>query len=743
MKNIKTDFHENILKVMKSGVSKHLVDASLTLVWGNDAFYRLLDCEKEEFQSRYHEYCSCFEAMPQYFEVLKKAIAEAQKHNQEHMECDLIIQDIHGQQHWIRCSGTMIPQKDQTIIYFIYTIIDDVYHSQQLSQESLDECLNDLEWMMSEYTGNVYISDMDTYELLYVNQRACDTLQRTEAQLIGKKCYKAIQGRTSPCPFCTNAFLKKKETYSWEFYNPVLKRTFIIKDRALNWKGHKARIELSYDMYTSEYKLAKKDQEREAILKTIPGGMARIDARDSSTVLWYNGIFLDMIGYTKEQFESELHSQCDYLNSNDLRRIQKMVKSLKHTGDNIVFEAKAYTRAKEERLWTVTLCYISAEDSWDGIPSYYSVGLDVTEERKQMEKLRYKAEKDALTGIYNRETLQSYVDTYIAEHPNSKNALFMIDTDDFKLINDTHGHMVGDIVLSEMAAGMKKIMRKQDLVGRIGGDEFAIFMEEISSYEDAKQKAKELVNVFHHLFDQEKKEIEVSCSIGIAIYPEDGDSFNKLYGCADKALYQAKTQGKNGYALFDSDTMDMIKMMDRSSYVTSIDSEQSYAESTDNLARYVFRILYQMDDIKTAIQMILEIVGKQFDVSRAYVFESTEDGAYTNNTYEWCNEGVTAQMKHLQHISYADLHDYTSLFNDQGIFYCRDIHTLDEELIKVFDQQDIHSTLQCAIKQNDFFAGFIGFDECSGLRLWTKEEVSTLTLIAQILAVFMQLKPTK
>ena len=65
MKNMNTDFHENILKVMKSGVSKHLVDASLTLVWGNDAFYRLLDCKKEEFQSRYHEFCSCFEAMPQ------------------------------------------------------------------------------------------------------------------------------------------------------------------------------------------------------------------------------------------------------------------------------------------------------------------------------------------------------------------------------------------------------------------------------------------------------------------------------------------------------------------------------------------------------------------------------------------------------------------------------------------------------------------------------------------------------
>ncbi|MCB6603942.1 diguanylate cyclase, partial [Erysipelatoclostridium ramosum] len=69
----------------------------------------------------------------------------------------------------------------------------------------------------------------------------------------------------APCPFCTNAHLKKNETYSWEFYNSKLKRTFMIKDRMLNWKGHRARLELSYDMYSAEYKLAKKDQERESI----------------------------------------------------------------------------------------------------------------------------------------------------------------------------------------------------------------------------------------------------------------------------------------------------------------------------------------------------------------------------------------------------------------------------------------------------------------------------------------------
>ena len=74
----------------------------------------------------------------------------------------------------------------------------------------------------------------------------------------------------------------------------------MIKNRIVNWYGHKARIELSHDMYSAEYKLAKKDREREALLRTIPGGFARLDARDFKTVLWYGADFLDMIGYTKE-----------------------------------------------------------------------------------------------------------------------------------------------------------------------------------------------------------------------------------------------------------------------------------------------------------------------------------------------------------------------------------------------------------------------------------------------------------
>lgn len=138
----------------------------------------------------------------------------------------------------------------------------------------------------------------------------------------------------------------------------------MIRDRIINWQGRRSRIELSHDMLSAEYKLAKKDQEREAILKTIPGGLARVDARDCETVLWYGGKFLEMLGYTAGQFIHELHSKCSYVHPDDRERAASLMRSISKTGEYTVAEFKFVTRSGEVRALTVTFCYVSGEDSW-------------------------------------------------------------------------------------------------------------------------------------------------------------------------------------------------------------------------------------------------------------------------------------------------------------------------------------------------------------------------------------------
>lgn len=371
---------------------------------------------------------------------------------------------------------------------------------------------------------------------------------------------------------------------------------------------------------------------------------------------------------------------------------------------------------------------------------YSVIGIlfDINGEKQFMDKLRSQAEQDSLTGLYNRKETETRIKEQLDATPDQRCALFMIDTDNFKQINDTKGHMLGDVVLTEMASAMKSFMRTTDIVGRIGGDEFVIFMIDIPSRDAARKKAEHLSETIRHLFENEKIPIQVTCSIGVAVSPEDGNDFKTLYRHADQALYQAKIHGKNKYMMYDNEHTYYPEETGYSSIGAHIDSESRPMQSQGDLLADVFKTLYRMDNPDKAINLILEIVGRKFDVSRAYIFESTEDGKYTSNTYEWCNEGVLPQIDMLQNLSYKQFDDYHTLFRENSIFYCRDINTLHPNQRKILGDQGIFSTLQCAFWREKSLAGFIGFDECTGLRLWTKEEVDILSLISQMVAIFLQ-----
>lgn len=243
-------------------------------------------------------------------------------------------------------------------------------------------------WMLDEYAGNVYISDMENYELLYLNKVSCESLGHTYEEVIGKKCYEVIQGRATPCPFCTNDRITYDEFYEWEFYNKFLDRTFIIKNRIVNWNGRRARLELSHDNYSSEYKLSKKDRELDAMLRTIPGGMIRIDARDYNKLLWYSNKFLSIIGYSKTEYEKELRDRRDYIHPEDKPRVFEMMDKARETEESVIMEIRIITHSGETRIVTATISYVKADESWDDIPSFYSLGIDTTKEHLEQARQR-------------------------------------------------------------------------------------------------------------------------------------------------------------------------------------------------------------------------------------------------------------------------------------------------------------------------------------------------------------------
>ena len=369
-------------------VCKLLLDDELTILWANDNFYISSGFGKDEYQTLFPSIKAYYAGHGEEFHKIKNAFAAASKKAGRRAKVDCRRPLKNGGCAWINIDAVITGEvvDGSEVALAVYSDISDLTRLKAERDQLLEEKTRYFEWMMDEYVGNIYISDLETYELLFLNKTAAATLHTTKAEVTGKKCYEVIQGRTSPCPFCNNALLTEDDVYAWEFDNPNLKKTFMIRNRVINWQGRRSRIELSHDMLSAEYKLAKKDQEREAILKTIPGGLARVDARDCETVLWYGGKFLEMLGYTAGQFIHELHSKCSYVHPDDRERAASLMRSISKTGEYTVSEFKFVTRSGEVRNLAVTFCYVSGEDSWDGIPSIYSVGIDITEERREQER---------------------------------------------------------------------------------------------------------------------------------------------------------------------------------------------------------------------------------------------------------------------------------------------------------------------------------------------------------------------
>ncbi|MBO6112138.1 MAG: diguanylate cyclase [Lachnospiraceae bacterium] len=176
---------------------------------------------------------------------------------------------------------------------------------------------------------------------------------------------------------------------------------------------------------------------------------------------------------------------------------------------------------------------------------------DITVEKRQHEELKAQVERDGMTGLLNKTTMQSEVEDYLKTCDiNACHALLMIDTDNFKGVNDNLGHMSGDDVIKFVASTIKDTFRDSDFVGRMGGDEFMVFMK-YTTPGITEERAGRLNSRIKRTITENGVSVNISCSIGIAYYGRDGEDYDSLYKAADDALYVAKEAGKDCYRVYE------------------------------------------------------------------------------------------------------------------------------------------------------------------------------------------------
>ena len=155
---------------------------------------------------------------------------------------------------------------------------------------------------------------------------------------------------------------------------------------------------------------------------------------------------------------------------------------------------------------------------------------------------------DALTGLYNKKVTEERINEVLLEQPEAMHAFLILDLDRFKEVNDGYGHAAGDAVLREFAGLLRNYFRENDVIGRIGGDEFVVLMKNVDSKDSVRNRTGSLVQKIGALEFSDMPE-HITSSIGIAFAPKQGDCYMDLYKAADGALYETKRRGRNGYTV--------------------------------------------------------------------------------------------------------------------------------------------------------------------------------------------------
>jgi diguanylate cyclase (GGDEF)-like protein/PAS domain S-box-containing protein len=268
-------------------------------------------------------------------------------------------------------------------------------------------------------------------------------------------------------------------------------------------------------------------------------------------VIAVNNAFTDISGYSQDEMkqQSQLLLKPEYFEYDHYDDFNSAL------NNDIQWEGEIHYPDKSGKIIPVKLSASAVKDEENITTNYIYVYSDISE-RKDFEKtLQHLAQHDHLTDLPNRMLLNDRLEHAMirTERESKKLAVLFLDLDEFKNINDTMGHDVGDNILIQISNRLKDMIRKGDTLARYGGDEFIVVMEGIDTNNDAINLAEKLISCVNPDFIIDDKHYNLGVSIGISIYPEHADTVSELISNSDKAMYCAKTEGSNIYKLYSPD----------------------------------------------------------------------------------------------------------------------------------------------------------------------------------------------
>ena len=307
------------------------------------------------------------------------------------------------------------------------------------------------------------------------------------------------------------------------------------------------------------------------LMNRIPGAFFVFDRHTYKFVFVSDGL-LNQFGLSEKAFLEKYYNSFEmFMYKEDRKRVKELLEGQFDFEDYCEANFRVKSILDDEKFMIFQGRLVVEND---GSENVYGLLFDVTEmvvsqqeinrmnqelynktaeEHNRHLQISNRARMDSLTGILNKATVTDTIIDYLKEsEPDQIHALLMIDCDNFKKVNDNFGHAVGDEVIKYFASVLKRTFRDSDVKGRFGGDEFMVFMKNTTK-EATILRATQLNEAIKKPYLKDGKEINISCSIGIAYYPKDGNSFENLFEAADDALYKAKSAGKDRFYVYTKD----------------------------------------------------------------------------------------------------------------------------------------------------------------------------------------------
>lgn len=468
----------------------------------------------------------------------------------------------------------------------------------------------------------------------------------------------------------------------------------------------------------------------------------RYDNRSDKLELYKN------VGGTFVNSFSSVDFETFFLSSNmvcdeDEETFGVICNNLKTGIDSGVFELRLRLPDDPDYRWyrfTIKTGRDSADGEYKG-----AVGKieDISTIKLANQRLIEKAERDPLTKLYNKAATKTLIQNYLrTDSRDTFDAFIIVDVDNFKQINDTLGHLFGDSVLVDLAQEMQDLFRSNDVIGRIGGDEFIVFLRGMNHKSHIANKADDICKIFNLIYSDDEG-MKVSGSLGIALFPADGETFDELYKKADQALYTSKRAGKSCFTFYTGEKNIPVEEKPTSRverYQKGMDFFTGGSGFSSEILASAFDMSEAGFDMNEAVDRVLEKVGKHFHFGRIVVSEQTARIGEFRDTYVWRSKNAEAGRNDSVFFSNKELNEFCSRFDKNFIM---SITTNEEKVLKdnayvsYLRANRTGSATVCGFFRSGRLAGMVSFQDNAGSYQCSIDEAKVLKEMTRIIFAFL------